>query len=272
MLTEGAGAYTLCLDVGNTNTKVALYAGARPVATWRVATGACRRAAHLALWLRALLEHRGFRPDQVRQVGVASVVPPVDGEIVAACRSLFDLEPMFVSSALALPVSLAYENPKALGADRIANVAAAAVKYGVPAIVVDCGTATKVEAISADRVHLGGAIMPGRQISLDALRRRTSSLPRVPLTPLPVRIPQDTAESLQLGAALGLVGAVSRLVAEARRIVGAKARVVHAGGLAHLFRHLADEGAVFDPNLTLDGVRAILALNEGGGDRPSHFA
>lgn len=264
MPTEGAGGYTLCLDVGNTNTKVALYAGERPAATWRVATGVCGRAAHLTLWLRALLEHRGFRPEQVRRIGVASVVPPVDGEIVAACQSLFGLEPVFVSSALALPVSLAYENPKALGADRIANVAAAAVKYGVPAIVVDCGTATKVEAISADRVHLGGAIMPGRQISLDALRRRASALPRVPLAPTPVRIPQDTAESLQMGAALGLVGAVFRLVAEARRVVGATAWVIHAGGLAHLFHHAADERAVFDPNLTLDGVHAILALNEGG--------
>ena len=258
-------AYVLCFDVGNTNTKVALYDGERREAVWRVATASCARSGYVETWLTVLLARQGLSPERVQHVGVSSVVPPVDAELRSACRNLFGRAPLFVSSGVKLPIALAYENPRALGADRIANAAAARTKYGAPAIVVDCGTATKVEVISAAGVHLGGAIMPGRQISVDALVRRAAALPHVALAPTAVRIPRNLVESLRLGAQLGLVGAVARLVAEARAVLGEEAPVVQAGGLVHLFSHSAAPpalaGAVYDPYLTVDGVRTILALN-----------
>ncbi len=255
----------LAVDVGNTNVTLALFQGERLVADWRVTSHRERTADEMAVELRQLFELRGFDLGVVDAVVISSVVPTINPALVEASRRYLKCEPIMVGPGTRTSVRIRYENPRDVGADRIANALAAYTKYGGPIVVIDFGTAVTYDAISADGDYLGGAISPGVEISLDALVSHTAMLRRVePVAPDSV-IGRNTITSIQSGLVWGFVaqveGMVQRMVAE----LGGKATVVATGGQASLVAELTHVIQKTDPLLTLEGLRLIYAQNSGGG-------
>jgi len=257
----------LAIDVGNTNVTLALFDGETLVADWRVTSHRERTADEMAVELRQLFELRGYELAIVGAVVISSVVPTLNPALVEASRRYLKCEPIMVGPGVKTSVRIRYENPRDVGADRIANALAAYTRYGGPVVVIDFGTAVTYDAISADGEYLGGAIAPGVEISLDALVSHTAMLRRVePVAPDSV-IGRNTINSIQSGLVWGFVaqveGMVQRMVAE----LGGKARVIATGGQAALVADLTHVIEKTDPLLTLEGLRLIYVQNSNGGAR-----
>ncbi len=190
----------LAVDVGNTNVTLALFDGERLAADWRLTSRREWTADELAVELRQLFELRGFGLEVVTGVVISSVVPTINPALVEASRRYLKCEPVMVGPGVKTSVRIRYDNPKDVGADRIANALAAYSKYGGPVVVIDFGTAVTYDAINAEGDYLGGAIAPGVEISLDALVSQTAMLRRVePVAPDSV-IGRNTVASIQSGA------------------------------------------------------------------------
>ena len=193
---------------------------------------------------------------------VASVVPMVTGTIATAVQRCFGAEPFVVGPGADTGIAVRYDDPREVGADRIANAVGGFAKYGGPLIVVDFGTATTFDAIAADGTYLGGAIAPGLRISIEALSQRAARLPRIDLVRPLSAIGTNTAASMQSGIIFGYAGLVEALVARISREIGGSPRVVATGGLAELI--VRETGAVplVDQHLTLEGLRLLWERRE----------
>jgi len=250
----------LCVDVGNTNITLGLYEGQVLGPRWRLATNHERMPDEFILQLRGLLDYAGLGPADVAGAAIASVVPPLTGKWVEVCRAI-GCEPLIVDATVETGVRVLYDDPLAVGADRIVDAAAAYRLYGGPACIVDFGTATTFDAISGSGDYLGGAIAPGIGIAAQALFERTAKLPRVELARPPAAIGRNTTHSLQSGLLFGYVSLVEGMVARFRAELGEGTRVIATGGLAEL---VARETAVIEilaPWLTLDGLRLVWDMN-----------
>jgi type III pantothenate kinase len=254
----------LAVDVGNTNVTLALFEGERLVADWRVTSHRERTADEMAVELRQLFSLRGFELDVVSGVVISSVVPNLNPALIEASRRYLKREPVMVGPGVKTGVRIRYENPKDVGADRIANALAAFTKYGGPVVVIDFGTAVTYDAINAEGDYLGGAIAPGVEISLDALVSNTAMLRRVEAVAPDSVIGRNTVSSIQSGLVWGFVaqveGMVERMVAE----LGGTAKVIATGGQAGLVAGLTHVIQVTDPLLTLEGLRLIYLQNADG--------
>ena len=254
----------LAVDVGNTNVTFGLFEGESLVADWRVTSHRERTADEMAVEMRQLFELRGYDLSVVDGVVISSVVPTLNPALIEASRRYLKCEPVMVGTGVKTSVRVRYENPRDVGADRIANALAAYTKYGGPVVVIDFGTAVTYDAINAQGDYLGGAIAPGVEISLDALVSHTAMLRRVePVAPDSV-IGRNTIASIQSGLVWGFVaqveGMVKRMVAE----LGGSARVVATGGQAALVAGLTHVIETTDPLLTLEGLRLIYLQNTDG--------
>jgi type III pantothenate kinase len=249
----------LAVDVGNTNVTLALYDGERLAADWRVTSHRERTADEMAVELRQLFDLRGFELGVVDGVVIASVVPNINTALIEMSRRYLKCEPVMVGPGTKTSVKVRYDNPKDVGADRIANALAAFSKYGGPIVVIDFGTAVTYDAINAEGDYLGGAIAPGVEISLNALVSHTAMLRRV--------IGRNTVTSIQSGLVWGFVaqveGMVERMVAE----LGGSAKVIATGGQAALVAGLTTVIESTEPLLTLEGLRLIYAQNSDGNAR-----
>jgi type III pantothenate kinase len=251
----------LTIDVGNTNITLGLYDGEARRAAWRLATVHERMPDEYGLQLLGLLDHAGIRPDELTGSVMASVVPPLTSTFQQACAHYLQQEPLVVDAGVKTGVRIRYEDPKAVGADRVADAAAARQLYGTPACVVDFGTATTFDAISADGDYLGGAIAPGIGIAAEALFQRAAKLPRVDLARPPAAIGRTTVHAIQSGMVFGYAGLVEGMVARFRSELGPGLKVIGTGGLAELIAPEAKVIEVVAPWLTLDGLRIIWDLN-----------
>jgi type III pantothenate kinase len=266
------------VDVGNTNVTLALFDGERLVADWRVTSHRARTADELAVELRQLFELRGLDFGIVDGVVISSVVPNINPALAEVSRRYLKCEPVMVGPGVKTGVRIRYDNPKDVGADRIANALAAYTRYGGPVIVIDFGTAVTYDAISADGDYLGGAIAPGVEISLDALVSHTAMLRRVEAVAPDSVIGRNTVASIQSGLVWGFVAQVEGMVKRMVSELGGSAKVIATGGQAALVAGLTEVIQATDPLLTLDGLRLIYAQNsvphhphpypppEGGGD------
>jgi type III pantothenate kinase len=250
----------LTIDVGNTNITLGLYDGEARRAAWRLATVHERMPDEYGLQLLGLLDHAGIRPDELTGSVMASVVPPLTSTFQQACAHYLQQEPLVVDAGVKTGVRIRYEDPKAVGADRVADAAAARQLYGTPACVVDFGTATTFDAISADGDYLGGAIAPGIGIAAEALFQRAAKLPRVDLARPPAAIGRTTVHAIQSGMVFGYAGLVEGMVARFRSELGPGLKVIGTGGLAELIAPEAKVIEVVAPWLTLDGLRIIWDL------------
>lgn len=251
----------LCLDIGNTNVTIGLYAGEQLGPHWRLATDHDRTPDEFAMQLINLLTFAQLTINEIDGVALASVVPPLTGKWVELCRTYLQCEPLVVDANTKTGVRILYETPQAVGADRLVDAVAAYRLYGGPTCVVDFGTATTFDAIAANGDYLGGAIAPGIGISADALFQRAAKLPKVDLVRPPTAIGRNTVHAMQSGLLFGYVGLVEGMVARFRVELGRDMRVIGTGGLAPIIAHETTVIEHVAPWLTLDGLRMVYVMN-----------
>jgi len=252
----------LTIDIGNTNLTLGLYRGEERVAAWRLATAHERMPDEYGLQMLGLLEHAGCALSEVEGIVLASVVPPLTGTLSQACETYLGRRPLVVDAGVKTGVRIHYDDPRAVGADRVVDAAAVKKLYGGPACVVDFGTATTFEAISAEGDFLGGAIAPGIGIAAEALYQRTAKLQRVDLARPPAAIGRNTVHAIQSGLLFGYVGLVEGMVARFRKELGPDMKVIGTGGLVELLAAETDVIQIKAPWLTLDGLRLIWEMNQ----------
>ena len=251
----------LTIDIGTTNLTLGLYDGEILGPRWRLATDHEKMPDEYGLQLAGLLEHAGLNAQDIRGICLASVVPPLTSKVLQASRQYLGQEPLVVDAGVKTGVRVRYEDPRAVGADRIADAAAVQRLYGGPACVVDFGTATTFDGISEEGDYLGGAIAPGINIASEALFLRTAKLPRVDLQRPPAAIGRNTVHAMQSGLLFGYVALVEGMVARFRAELGIKMKVIATGGLAELIAEETQVIEIVAPWLTLDGLRIIWHLN-----------
>jgi len=189
-------------------------------------------------------------------------VPPLTPVFQQVCRTYLGQTPLVVDAGVRTGLRIRYDNPRDVGADRVVAAAAVRVLYGVPACVVDFGTATTFDALSAEGDYLGGAIAPGIGIAARALFERTAKLPRVELTQPPSVIGRNTPHAIQSGLVFGYAGLVEGMVARFKAELGPETRIVATGGLAEIMAGETDVIDVVDPWLTLHGLRVVHEMNQ----------
>jgi type III pantothenate kinase len=258
----------LCVDIGNTNIVMGLYErlpeGASLVTHWRIATDHQKMADEYAMLILDLFERSGQDPAAVQGVIIASVVPPLIAIFEKLSRRYFDQVPLVVGAGVDAGVRVLLDAPGEVGADRVVNAVAAHHRYGGPACVVDFGTATTFDAISAGGDYLGGAIAPGIGIAAEALFQRTAKLPRIELVRPPSAIGKNTVQAMQVGLLFGYIGLVEGLVARFRAELGPEMVVIATGGLASLIAAETDAIDAVEPWLTLEGLRLIWEREQDG--------
>ncbi len=252
----------LTLDIGNSNVTIGIFDGEEIRATWRIATDVLRLPDEYAVTILGLLRTQEIAIESVTQAVMASVVPDLAPVFEQLCKRYFHVDPLVVNTGTRTGVRIVYDNPREVGADRIVDVVAALELYGPPPlIIVDFGTATVFDAVSAEGDYLGGAIAPGIGISSEALFERAAKLYRVELERPKTAIGKNTVAAIQSGTLYGYVGLIEGMVARFQKELGGKARVIATGGWA---KRLANETTVFDvvdENLTLTGLRLIHEMN-----------
>lgn len=256
----------LVFDVGNTETTIGLFAEAELRAHWRVMTDVARTPDEFGVMLRNLLEARGFGVADVESVAIGSVVPRVTGPLAAACTLYFEVgDLLIVDARAALPITLQVDEPMTVGADRLINTLAASRLFGRDAIVVDLGTATTFDCITAEGVFLGGAIAPGVATASETLTRRTSKLPAtellIPARAIGTRTEDCIRAGVMFGAADAIDGMVQRIKAEWPR--KQEPLVIATGGFAETLAKVCKSFDRVEPSLTLQGLQIAHRILRG---------
>ncbi len=253
----------LAVDVGNTDIKLGVFDGDRLYCTGRWATDRLRMADEYAAQLGWLLNHHDLSFRAVDRTVLSSVVPVLANTFRELIQRYIGHEPLTITAALNTGVRLEVDNPTEVGGDRIANAVAAHRLHGAPAIVVDFGTATNFDVVSADGAFIGGSFAPGILTALDGLITRAARLQRFDLVAPPKVIGTNTTMCLQSGTIFGYVALVEGLVARIQRELGCDALVLGTGGLVDLIASQTDTLSVIDRDLTLKGLRLLAELNGG---------
>lgn len=246
----------LCLDVGNTHIHGGVFEGDDLRIQFRRGTYPIGSSDEIGLFLRSVLRENGVDPEDVSRVAICSVVPPVAYPLRSACVKYFRVEPLLVQPGIKTGLKIKYRNPIEVGSDRIAcAIAAAQARPNADSIVIDCGTATTVDAINSSREYLGGVILPGLSISVDALAGKTARLPAVEISRPDTVLGRSTVESIQAGVYFGQAGAIKHIVSLMVDEIfdGHRPWIVGTGGFCRLFQ---GEG-LFDeivPDLVLRGL------------------
>ena len=247
----------LALDAGNTNITIGVYRGAELLHRWRLRTVHEQTADEWGIFLRNLFSLERLELTSIDGIIVASVVPPVNSRLAEMARRYFAMEPMFITSDTDTGLTIRYDNPREVGADRIVNGVAAFARYGGPCVVVDLGTAITFDCVSADAEYLGGMICPGIGISIDALFTRTARLPLVDFREPDKLIGTNTAGSIQSGLYYGMLGMIDGILARLQAKMGTDTNFVATGGQADLIVRGSQFVRCGDPDLTLEGLRLI---------------
>jgi|SRR5579884_302157 len=271
---NGGERLLLAADISNTGIKLGLFPlrGDSLLARWRIATNREKTADEYAMQLAQLCQHAGLHLDHIADTIISSVVPPLTPVFADLAVRYLHREPIVVTHQTPLGIRLLVDNPWETGSDRIISAFAAHHFYPGPAIVIQFGTATSFDCVSAEGDFLGGAIAPGMGISAEALARAASRLYTVELAPPPSALGKNTVNSMQSGIVYGHVGLVEGLVARLRREIpgGERATVVAHGGLADVMAAATSCIDTVDPNLLLNGLRLAYArLRPEAGSDPS---
>jgi type III pantothenate kinase len=256
----------LAIEQGNTNTLFAVHDGRDWIANWRTATEAARTADEYAVWLHQLFALARLDMRALDGCIISSVVPQSIFNLRNLSRRYLNTEPLVIGENANLGVDVRIDKPSEAGADRLVNTVGAYVKYGGPLIVVDSGTATTFDVVSADGAFEGGAICPGINLSLQALHQAAARLPRIAIAKPDRAIGKDTVSAMQSGVFWGYVGLIEHLIARIKAEYGAPMTVIGTGGVVSLFEGATSFIDHFDPDLTIRGLLEIWRRNTTSRD------
>lgn len=252
----------LCIDVGNSHIYGGVFDGDEIKLRFRH-TSKISTSDELGIFLKSVLRENNCLPESIKQIGICSVVPQIDYSLRSACVKYFSIEPFLLQAGVKTGLNIKYRNPVEVGADRIANAIATTHLYpNQNVIVIDFGTATTICVISAQKAYMGGAILPGVRLSVDALSKNTAKLPAVEIIKIENSIGRSTIESIQSGVYYGVLGACRELIQRMiQEVFGAeKTLILATGGFASLF----EKQGLYDhlvPDLVLQGIRLAALMN-----------
>lgn len=246
--------YLLAIDVGNTNTVIGLMVKEKVIHSWRITTGNYHTEDELGIILLALLQQSRIEISQIKLFGISSVVPNITYIYEKVALTYFNLTSIVINSDLKLSIKNYYDDPRAVGADRLCNVIAAHQKYGGPGIVIDFGTAITYDVYDKKGNYLGGNISPGIETSASALHTKTAKLPRIDLN-LPNKIiATNTTESMQNGIIFGAIDSMEGMIKRLSKQLDEKPILTITGGISHFITEHTKLKFHFDPNLVLEGI------------------
>ncbi len=249
------------IDVGNTQTVMGVYDKDHLLVNWRLSTDIRRSGDELWVVLRNLFREANLDTADIDGICISTVVPPLQGVLDDVCKRYFRCKPISVEPGIKTGLSILYDNPREVGADRIVNSVAGINLYGCPLILVDFGTATTFDCISAKAEYLGGVIVPGITISAEALFQRAAKLHRVELIAPKKTIGKDTSSAMRSGLVFGYAELVDGMVRRIKEEIDGKARVIATGGNAEIIAEHSREIEEVNPLLTLIGLRMIYEKN-----------
>jgi type III pantothenate kinase len=254
----------LAIKIGNSNVTLGVFENSALVARWRIHTEADKTGDEYAMLLDDLFSQSAISSNPWRGVAMVSVVPALTTTFEELCRHRFEIAPLIAGPGVKTGMPIRYDNPRALGTDRLVAAVAAKAKFGAPVIVIDFGTATTFNVVNRAGEFVGGAISPGLDLAADALHRATAQLPRVDLTMPPRVIATNTTHAMQSGILFGYIGMVEGMIARMRAELGEPdARVIATGGLAPMLAPYTGVIEAVEPDLILDGLRLIFEMNDG---------
>lgn len=260
---KGATAVLLVIDVGNTNVVFGVYNQDKLLYHWRMQTDRNATEDEYAMTFKQLLSHVDLTFSQIDGVILASVVPPLTYVLRKLSEKYLMIEPLMLGPGVKTGLPILYEDPREVGADRIANAVAAIELYQAPAIIVDFGTATTFCYVDEQARYIGGAIAPGVQISSEALYQRAAKLTRVEILQPAEIVGRNTVHAVQSGIYYGYVGLVDGIVNRMKEQSKVTPTVIATGGLASLICHSTKTIDKIDPLLTLEGLKIIYKRNVG---------
>jgi type III pantothenate kinase len=249
----------LVVDIGNTQMVFGLFEGEKLCSHWRLSSNHSLTSDELAWQLHGMFEQFGHQPKNINGIMAASVVPHLDSTLSEACERICGIPATFVGSPdVKTGMAINYKNPHEVGADRIANTIAAREEFGSPVIVLDCGTATTFDIVSPQGHYAGGLIIPGMEISLEALCQRAARLPEISITRTETLIGRDTVTSMQAGSYWAAVDAIRGLIGRLHAVEEyASAPIIATGGLSEKLLEDIPEITAHRAHLILDGLHLL---------------
>lgn len=255
----------LVIDVGNTNITLGVFRGEELLGTFRMTTKLPRTSDEYGIMLKELVERQGIQSSDITAAIVASVVPDIMHSLGSAMIKYFGIKPVVVSAGIKTGIRIMTENPKQVGADRIVDAVAAYTLYGGPVIVIDFGTATTYDIVGPDATFEGAVIAPGIRTSAQAMWGQAAMLPAIEIKKPDTILAKETVSSMQAGIVFGQIGQVEYIVDRIRKESGyTDAKVVASGGLGNIIAKETDAIDIYDPQLTLKGLRIIYEKNKKG--------
>lgn len=255
----------LAIDVGNTNSVIALFNGDNPAAQWRASTSTSRTADEYAVWLSQLMEFSGYKLGDISECIISTVVPQSLFHLRNLSRRYFNCEPFVIGHDNIPGVEVRINKPSEAGADRLVNAVGAFTAHGGPLIVVDSGTATNFDIVGDDGAFEGGVIAPGINLSMQALHEAAARLPRIAIEKPATVIGADTVGAMQSGVFWGYISLIEGLIRRIKAEYVKPMKVVATGGIASLFEGQTDAVDIFDHDLTIRGLLEISKRIKGAG-------
>ncbi len=247
----------ITVDIGNTNVVIGIYQQTKLIAHWRLSSQIARTGDECWILINSLFESHKIKIKQAHGAIISSVVPNLTATFIQVFEEYFKITPVVVSADLNLELKILYDNPRAVGADRICNAVAGFHYYRGPLVILDFGTATTFDVVSENNEYLGGIIAPGIELTASILHQRAAKLPKVDLQ-FPARvIGRNTESSIQSGLMFGTVELINGLIARIEEELGKRVETVATGGLANVVAPHTDRIKKIEPFLTLDGLRLI---------------